>query len=82
MNADIDEKGSIDIELFHHDNTKIPNVTVSLKKVDHRYKINISGELDRTRAKMQITLKNAKCFGFEGNFEISRIENDTALLRI
>ena len=82
MNAEIEKNGYIDIELFHHDNTKIPAVEVSLEKIDYRYKIIIDGNLDRTRAKMKITLKNAKCYGFEGDFEVSRIENDNALLRI
>ena len=82
MNAEIEKNGYIDIELFHHDNTKIPDVEVSLEKIDYRYKIIIDGNLDRTRAKMKITLKNAKCYGFEGDFEVSRIENDNALLRI
>lgn len=82
LNADIEKDGYIEIELYHHDNSKIEDVKVALEKEDDSYRMIFHGDIGRTRARMQIKMKNAKIYSFDGNIELSRIENDNVLLRL
>lgn len=81
IDADIEEDGRIDIELYTFDHQKIENVKVHLEKVNHLYRIRINKELNRQITRMKIVLNKAKIYSFQGDIEIFRVEDDNSLLR-
>ena len=82
LDAEIDKGGSIDIELFTFDHKKIEDVEVTLEKIGHLYKIKINKDLERQITRLQIQLKNAKIYSFQGDIEMFRVEDDNSLLRL
>lgn len=81
LNADIENDGYINVELYTQGHEKIKDIETRLEKVDHRYKVVIDKDLERKRTHLKLTFKNAKIYSFEGNLDLFRVESDTSLLR-
>lgn len=82
LDADIEQEGFIDIELYTFEHQKIKDVNISIEKVDNLYRMNIDGELNQQIVRMKITLNKAKIYSFQGDFETFRVEDDNSLLRL
>lgn len=82
LDAEIEEQGNIDIQLYTFDHKLIEDVTVTLEKKDHLYRIRINKNLERQITRMVITLDKAKIYSFQGDIEMFRVEDDNSLLRL
>lgn len=82
MDADIDEGGYINIELFENNHKKIEDVSVKLIKENDKYKLEFSKCRDRQLTRLQIKMKKAKIYSIEGSLDVFRIESDNSLLRL
>jgi len=82
IDADIEDEGQIEIELYTFDHQKIEDVEVKLEKNGHLYKIKLNKYLNRQITRMKILLKKAKIYSFQGDMEIFRVEDDDSLLRL
>lgn len=82
MDAVIEEGGYINIELYTFDHKKVEGIDVTLEKIDHRYRIQLSQPLNRQIVRLMITLNKSRIYNFQGDIEIYRVEDDNSLLRL
>lgn len=82
LDAEVEDGGRIDIELYTFDHKKLDDVNVTLEKVNGLYRIKIDKDLERQITRMKITLNKAKIYSFQGDLETFRVEDDNSLLRL
>lgn len=82
MDAVIEEGGYINIELYTFNHKKVEGIDVTLEKIDHRYRIQLSQPLNRQVVRLMIKLHKSRIYNFQGDIEIYRVEDDNSLLRL
>lgn len=81
IDAEIQKDGYIEVNLFSDNHEEIEDIEVKLEKIDHRYKLKFSQDLERKVTRLQFKIKDARIYSIEGSLDVSRIESDNSLLR-